>query len=69
MMEGDKMTIPVEIVKGKIYLIRGQKVLLDTDLAELYGVETKRLNEQVHVTLPGSPLILCFSSMKLSPQV
>jgi hypothetical protein len=41
------MTVPVEVVKGKIYLIRGQKVLLDTDLAELYGVETKRLNEQV----------------------
>ena len=35
------MTIPVEVVKGKIYLIRGQKVLRDSDLAELYGVETK----------------------------
>jgi phage regulator Rha-like protein len=42
------MTVPVEVVKGKIYLIRGQKVLLDRDLAEMYGVETKRLNEQVH---------------------
>jgi len=41
------MTVPVEVVKGKIYLIRGQKVLLDSDLAEMYGVETKRLNEQV----------------------
>jgi hypothetical protein len=41
------MTIPVEIVKGKIYLIRGQKVLLDSDLAELYGVETKVLNQAV----------------------
>jgi hypothetical protein len=38
---------PVEVVKGKIYLIRGQKVLLDSDLAEMYGIETKRLNEQV----------------------
>ena len=31
----------------KIYVIRHQKVMLDEDLAELYGVETKRLNEQV----------------------
>lgn len=48
-------TVPVEIVKGKIYLIRGQKVLLDTDLAELYDVETKRLNEQVHRNLARFP--------------
>ena len=41
------VTLPVEAVRGKIYLIRGQKVLLDEDLAELYEVETKRLNEQV----------------------
>ncbi|MDP4264110.1 MAG: ORF6N domain-containing protein [Bacteroidota bacterium] len=35
------------MVINKIYLIRGQKVMLDEDLAELYQVETKRLNEQV----------------------
>ncbi|MGC2061771.1 MAG: ORF6N domain-containing protein [Thermodesulfovibrionales bacterium] len=40
--------IPAEIIERKIYLIRGHKVMLDSDLAELYGVETKRLNEQVH---------------------
>src|SRR3989338_7912570 len=34
-------------IESKILLIRGQKVMLDADLAELYGVETKRLNEQV----------------------
>ncbi len=39
--------VPDEIVISKIYLIRNQKVMLDTNLAELYGVETKRLNEQV----------------------
>lgn len=32
---------------SKIYLIRNQKVMLDEDLAELYGVETKKLNQQV----------------------
>jgi hypothetical protein len=34
-------------VDSKILLIRGQRLILDTDLAELYGVEVKRLNEQV----------------------
>jgi len=39
--------IPENILVNKIYEIRGHKVMLDSDLAELYGVETKRLNEQV----------------------
>ncbi|MDQ0969285.1 tetrahydromethanopterin S-methyltransferase subunit G [Flavobacterium sp. W4I14] len=39
--------IPDNIVVNKIYELRGLKVMLDSDLAELYGVETKRLNEQV----------------------
>ncbi len=39
--------IPIEIIEKKIFLVRGQKVMLDKDLAELYGVATKRLNEQV----------------------
>ncbi len=34
-------------IRNKIYEIRGQKVMLDRDLAALYGVETRRLNEQV----------------------
>jgi len=39
--------IPDEAVINKIYLVRGQKVMIDCDLAELYGIETGRLNEQV----------------------
>jgi len=39
--------IPDNILVNKIYELRGLKVMLDSDLAELYGVETKRLNEQV----------------------
>ena len=39
--------IPDEIVMNKIYFIRGHKVMLDSDLADLYEVETRRLNEQV----------------------
>ena len=37
----------VGIIERRILLIRGQKVILDADLAEFYGVQTKRLNEQV----------------------
>lgn len=39
--------LPDEIVVNKIYLIRGQKIMLDMDLSELYNVETKRLKEAV----------------------
>jgi len=42
-----KVLIPQEAIEQKIYLIRGHKVMLDRDLAELYGVATRRLNEQV----------------------
>jgi len=43
----DKLTIPEEIVISKIYYIRELKVMLDSDLAELYEVETRVLNQQV----------------------
>jgi len=39
--------VPIEIIQSKIYLIRGHKVMLDKELAELYGVSTRRLKEQV----------------------
>ena len=39
--------VPVDVIKERIFLIRGKKVMLDRDLAELYGVPTRRLNEQV----------------------
>jgi len=41
------INLPAEIIEKKILLIRGQKVMLDRDLAELYGVETKNLNKAV----------------------
>jgi len=41
------MKIPEESIINRIYVIRGQKVMIDRDLAELYGVETKRLKESV----------------------
>jgi ORF6N domain len=42
-----KISVPVEIIQNKIYLIRGHKVMLDKELAELYEVSTRRLKEQV----------------------
>jgi hypothetical protein len=39
--------VPPEIIQHKILLIRGEKIILDADLAALYGVTTKRLNQQV----------------------
>ena len=44
-----------EAVMQKIYLIRGQKVMLDRDLSALYGYETKRLNQQVKRNLERFP--------------
>ena len=46
-MEVKKSLIPVELIERIIIVIRGKKVIMDADLAELYGVTTKRLNEQV----------------------
>ena len=42
-----KDLVPYEVIDNKIYLIRGQKVMLDKDLAGLYGVLTKYLNQRV----------------------
>ena len=42
-----EIIIPNEAITNKIYFIRNQKVMLDRDLAVLYEVETKRINEQI----------------------
>jgi hypothetical protein len=47
--------LPLETIISRIVLLRGQKVLLDADLAALYGVETRRLNEQVRRNLERFP--------------
>ncbi len=47
--------IPIEIIESKIYLIRNQRVMLDSDIAELYGVTTKRFNEQVKRNIERFP--------------
>ena len=50
-----KTLVPIELIASRIYLIRGIKVMLDRDLAELYGVETKRLKEQVRRNIDRFP--------------
>jgi len=50
-----RLAATVEVIERRIYLIRGQKVMLDADLAELYEVPTKRLNEQVRRNLKRFP--------------
>ncbi len=47
--------VPAEIIQNKIYLIRGVKIMFDKELAELYGVSTKRLKEQVRRNLKRFP--------------
>jgi len=49
------VTIPQEILISKIYFIRGKKVMFDKDLAELYGVQTKVLNQAVKRNIARFP--------------
>lgn len=56
--------VPIEQVASKIYFIRGIKVILDKDLADLYGVETKRLKEQVKRNLDRFPEDFMFELTK-----
>lgn len=51
----DTSIIPIEKVERSILYIRGQKVMLDCDLAEIYGIKTKRLNEQVKRNIDRFP--------------
>ena len=53
--------IPVERIESRIYLIRGKKVMLDFNLAELYQVPTWRLNEQVKRNIERFPEDFMFS--------
>lgn len=59
-----KITIPNEVIINKIYVIRGQKVMLDRDLAELYDVETRRLKEQVRRNMERFPEEFMFELTK-----
>lgn len=50
-----KELIPQEVLEAKIFVIRGHRVMLDRDLAQLYGLQVKRLNEQVRRKIKRFP--------------
>jgi hypothetical protein len=54
----------LQLIQSKVYEIRGQRVMLDFDLAEMYGVETKRLKEQVRRNPERFPADLMFELKK-----
>lgn len=56
--------IPIEKISSKIYFIRNEKVLLDSDLAELYGVETKHLIQAVKRNIYRFPLDFMYQLTK-----
>jgi flagellar capping protein FliD len=56
--------ISIELIASKIYLIRGIKVMLDRDLAELYGVETKALKQAVRRNIDRFPADFMFEMTK-----
>lgn len=54
-MKNEQTILPEEIVQSKIYFIRGKKVMLDSDLAFLYQVETKNLNKAAQRNIERFP--------------
>jgi len=59
-----KNLVPHEAIVQRIFLIRGQKVMLDKDLAELFGVQTKQLNRQVKRNIQRFPQEFMFQLTK-----
>jgi hypothetical protein len=57
--------VPAQDVQSRIFLVRGHKVMVDEDLARIYGVSTKRLNQQVHRNLKRFPSDFMF---QLTPE-
>src|SRR3972149_1431666 len=53
--ESGSQIVPAEIIVNKIYVLRGRKVMLDSDLADLYQVQTKELNRQVRRNINRFP--------------
>lgn len=65
----NEMTIPEDIISSKIYWIREQKVMLDSDLAELYQVETKQLKRQVRRNMERFPEDFMFELAKEESEI
>jgi len=63
-MEETKELITTDDIRSKVYIIRGQQVMLDKDLAEIYGYEVKKLNQQVKRNIERFPEDFMFSLNK-----
>jgi len=63
-LKTEKILIPFERIENKILFLRGHKVMLDKDLAELYGVQTKVLNQAVKRNLTRFPADFMFQMTK-----
>ena len=59
-MNKDVALVPLERIERSILLIRGQKVMLDRDLAQLYGVETRALNQAARRNIDRFPADFMF---------
>jgi hypothetical protein len=64
-MSDTSIALPDELIEDTILLVRGKRVILDHDLAKLYGVTTRMLNQAVKRNLDSFQKISCFSSPKL----
>ncbi len=60
--------VPTSTIENRIYTIRGVQVMIDRDIAELYGVETKRINEQVKRNKERFPESFCFKLTELEKE-
>lgn len=69
MKRADIINLQEDLIISKIYIFRGQKVILDRDLAELYGVETKRLKEQVKRNIERFPAHYMFELSKEEAEI
>ena len=64
-IKSSKINIPIaNSIENLIHVVRGQQVMLDADLAKLYGVETRRLNEQVKRNIERFPSDFMFQPSK-----
>ena len=67
--KGSVLILPDEVVMNKIYVIRNQKVMLDRDLAELYGVKSIRLREQVKRNVTKFPTHFMFQLTEIEVEM
>ena len=59
-MDGQITLVPMERIERAIIVVRGEKVMLDSELAEIYGVETRILNQAVRRNINRFPVDFMF---------